>query len=129
MSMRSEWEPDPSSDSWRGLFTKERLWVLPEKATDDPFERAVDAVLAEMRATMLKKQADYGPNNIARAPGGPINGLRVRMFDKLSRISNLHDSGNAAENEPLRDSFLDVANYGLIGLMVLDGTWPNLEDK
>ncbi|HET6917256.1 MAG TPA: hypothetical protein VFH56_14275 [Acidimicrobiales bacterium] len=99
------------------------------KPKEDPFAWSVTDVLLEMQETMLKKQADYGPNNIARAPGGPINGLRVRMFDKLSRISNLHESGAAAENEPLRDSFLDLACYGLIGLMVLDGTWPNLEDK
>lgn len=74
---------------------------------------------------LLSKHRDYGPSNIANAPGGAINGLRVRMHDKLARINHLVDSGSAPENESLRDSFLDLANYAVIGLMVLDGEWPN----
>jgi hypothetical protein len=77
---------------------------------------------------LLSKQEDYGPTNISRAPGGPLNGLRVRMFDKIARINNLIDEGKTPENESLRDSFLDLANYGIIALMVLDGVWPQLED-
>ena len=77
---------------------------------------------------LLSKQEDYGPLNIARAPGGPLNGLRVRIFDKISRINNLIDESQDPKHESLRDSFLDLANYGIIALMVLDGTWPKLED-
>lgn len=74
---------------------------------------------------LIKKQSDYGPKNIALAPGGPINGLRVRMHDKMSRINHLVDSGATPENESLRDSFLDMLNYSAIALMVLDGDWPS----
>ena len=74
---------------------------------------------------LIKKQSDYGPKNIALAPGGPINGLRVRMHDKMSRINHLVDSGATPENESLRDSFLDMMNYSAIALMVLDGDWPS----
>lgn len=74
---------------------------------------------------LVKKQADYGPKNIALAPGGPLNGLRVRMHDKMSRINHLIDSGATPENESLRDSFLDMLNYSAIAMMVLDGDWPN----
>ena len=94
---------------------------------DRDFEDAVDSILAELRATMLKKQADYGPKNISQSPGGPLNGLRVRMFDKLARISNLYESGVQPENESIQDSFLDIGNYGIIGLMVLRGQWPGTE--
>jgi hypothetical protein len=73
---------------------------------------------------LIKKQSDYGPKNIALAPGGALNGLRVRMHDKLSRINNLIDSGATPENESLRDSFLDMMNYSAIALMVLDKDWP-----
>ena len=74
---------------------------------------------------LVKKQADYGPKNISNAPGGPLNGLRVRMSDKLARINHLIDSGVTPENESLRDSFIDLANYSIIAMMVLDGVWPN----
>lgn len=73
---------------------------------------------------LVKKQSDYGPKNIALAPGGPLNGLRVRMHDKMSRINHLIDNGATPENESLRDSFLDMLNYSAIAMMVLDQDWP-----
>jgi hypothetical protein len=77
---------------------------------------------------LIKKQMDYGPKNIALAPGGPLNGLRVRMFDKISRINHLIDTGATPQNESLRDSFMDLANYGIIAMMVLDGQWEGTND-
>ena len=74
---------------------------------------------------LIKKHNDYGPTNISRSPGGPLNGLRVRMWDKTARINHLIDSGATPENESLRDSFIDLLNYSAIALMVLDGKWPN----
>ena len=74
---------------------------------------------------LLKKHKDYGPTNISRSPGGPLNGLRVRMWDKTARLNHLIDSGATPENESLRDSFLDLLNYSAIALMVLDGKWPS----
>lgn len=76
--------------------------------------------LAEL---LIKKQKDYGPKNISLAPGGPLNGLRVRMFDKLARINNLVETGATPQNESLRDSFMDIANYAIIAMMVLDDQW------
>lgn len=73
---------------------------------------------------LLRKHRDYGPKNIANSPGGALNGLRVRIHDKLARINHLVDAGKDPENESLRDSFIDLANYATIALMVLDGAWP-----
>jgi hypothetical protein len=73
---------------------------------------------------LLKKHKDYGPTNISLSPGGPLNGLRVRMWDKTARINHLIDNGATPENESLRDSFIDLLNYSAIALMVLDGKWP-----
>ena len=75
---------------------------------------------------LLSKHADYGPLNIANAPGGALNGLRVRMHDKTARINHLIDNAKYKnpEHESLRDSFLDLLNYSAIALLVLDGHWP-----
>lgn len=89
------------------------------------FEQAVQHVFQHAKSVLLQKHKDYGPKNISQSPGGPLNGLRVRMWDKLARINNLVDSGVDPENESLRDSFLDMANYALIAMLVLDGDWPN----
>jgi len=90
------------------------------------FWENVQAIAFDNAAVLLKKQIDYGPKNISQAPGGPLNGLRVRMYDKLARINNLIETGATPENESLRDSFLDIANYGIIALMVLDGKWEGV---
>ena len=74
---------------------------------------------------LIKKHKDYGPTNISRSPGGPLNGLRVRMHDKLARLNNLVDSGADPKHESLEDTFKDMANYAIIGLLVLRGQWDN----
>ena len=94
------------------------------KTDTDAFVAAMWEVLDGAGNLLLKKHADYGPSNIAGAPGGPLNGLRVRMWDKTARINHLIDSGATPENESLRDSFLDLLNYSAIALLVLDGKWP-----
>jgi hypothetical protein len=92
---------------------------------DEPtmFELNVWETYDELADLLLKKHNDYGPRNISDSPGGPINGLRVRMHDKLARINNLIDNGIEPENESLEDSFKDMANYAIIGLLVLRGKW------
>jgi len=77
----------------------------------------------ELTELLLSKHKDYGPKNISDAPGGALNGLRVRMHDKLARINNLVDSGASPEHESLEDSFKDMANYAIIGLLVLREQW------
>lgn len=88
------------------------------------FVNNVWKVSDECSNILIKKQEDYGPHNIGDAPGGPLNGLIVRIHDKISRIKHLTDSKAEPNNESLRDSYVDLANYALIALMVLDGTWP-----
>jgi len=88
-------------------------------------ETHLSNTVKELSELLLSKHKDYGPKNISQAPGGAINGLRVRMHDKLARINNLIDSGANPEHESLEDSFKDMANYAIIGLLVLRKQWDN----
>jgi hypothetical protein len=99
------------------------------KTTPSKFETDLATIFTEAHELLLRKHRDYGPNNIALAPGGAVNGLRVRMHDKLARINHLVDSGKEPDNESLRDSFIDLMNYAAIGLMVLDGNWKSDQSK
>jgi len=89
------------------------------------FRKAAHQYYKFAEDVLVKKQSDYGPKNIALSPGGPLNGLRVRMHDKLSRINHLIENGATPENESLKDSFLDMANYSIIAMMVLEEEWPS----
>ena len=73
---------------------------------------------------MDHKQRDYGSSNISL--NGEL-GVMVRTQDKVSRIRNLltkeMKGEPAASNEPIVDSWSDLANYGVIGLLLRSGKW------
>ena len=90
------------------------------------FVQNVEETFSELKILLLQKHFDYGPKNISESPGGPVNGLRVRMWDKLARINNLVDKGiYNPQYESLEDSFKDLANYAIIGLLVLRQQWES----
>ena len=84
----------------------------------------------EMYVMFCNKQHDYGPTNIAT---GGLKGVAIRMGDKMSRLWTLtglagarNDDGNAVSSETIRDTLFDLADYGIIGLMVYDKDWPTM---
>jgi len=85
----------------------------------------VDVILNELATILYKKHEDYGPMNIAGAPGGPMNGLRVRMYDKLARLAHLGDN-DTPNYESVEDTLIDLANYAIIGLLVQRGQWEGI---
>ena len=87
------------------------------------FEDDVRIIYDELMSVLLAKHKDYGPRNIADAPGGALNGLRVRIHDKIARINNLIDKNSKPQYESLEDSFKDLANYAIIALLVLRDKW------
>jgi hypothetical protein len=99
------------------------------KEVSEKFITDMWAVFDSAGSLLLRKHSDYGPLNVAHSPGGALNGLRVRMWDKIARINNLLDNGVKPSNESLRDSFVDLMNYSAIAQMVLDKTWPELPDE
>ena len=113
-------------------LVNEYQWEPPSKLKEYKFEYSEPQqfeldlweISDELTNLLIRKHADYGPKNISQSPGGPLNGLRVRMWDKIARINNLIDNGEDAKNESLEDSFADLANYSIIAIMVLKGKWP-----
>jgi hypothetical protein len=112
------------SDLRVGLPERTRTNQTNANAISNEFTTDVWRILDAAGNLLIKKHHDYGPKNISLSPGGPLNGLRVRMWDKVARINNLIDSNVNPSNESLRDSFIDLLNYSAIAMMVLDGTWP-----
>jgi len=90
-------------------------------------------IQAEMYEMFARKHMDYGLNNIAL--GGDIlnnnddkkfslTGLAIRLTDKISRLKNLLVNGrNFVKGEGMEDTFIDIANYGIIGLLVGRDKW------
>ena len=90
-------------------------------------------ITEEMYEMFAAKHMDYGLNNISL--GGDIlnnksdkkfslTGLAIRLTDKISRLRNLLVNGkNYVKGEGMEDTFIDVANYGIIGLLVGRDKW------
>ena len=72
-----------------------------------------------------RKQLDYGPNNILYS--GEM-GIIVRCQDKICRLRHLLEKGGDAQNESLEDSYRDLANYGIIGMMLHRWEWEDKKD-
>jgi hypothetical protein len=131
------YEEIASDGSTRMVGTLEDIqnqYKLKQRSRDTGNSKVNDEFISDMWSVMdragnllISKHHDYGPLNIARSPGGPINGLRVRMWDKIARINHLVDNNSAPQNESLRDSFMDLLNYSAIAIMVLDGNWPEVQ--
>ena len=83
-------------------------------------------ITLQLLTILYRKHQDYGPLNIAGAPGGAMNGLRVRMYDKLARLNNLIDTGDTPNYESIEDTLIDLANYAIIGLLVQRGQWEGV---
>ena len=69
---------------------------------------------------LAQKQEDYGPENILTT--GHV-GLSVRLTDKVARLRNLQGK-HSPKFESVRDTYMDIAGYAIIGMMLLDGTFP-----
>jgi hypothetical protein len=81
------------------------------------------AAAHEVAQLLVRKQRDYGTENISRF--GRI-GLMIRMHDKVARLEHLAElrgSGGVPENESIDDNLMDVIGYSTIGLMWEDQTF------
>jgi hypothetical protein len=71
----------------------------------------------ELLEIFRKKNSDYGD---AFADYGPV-GVLVRMGDKIRRVQSITSSGIVlVDDEKLRDTLLDLANYSIMAVMLLD---------
>jgi hypothetical protein len=89
-------------------------------------------IQTEQYALFAKKMMDYGIGNIALGSDlseeedvkFSIMGIWLRCNDKINRLKNLLKNGkNYVSGEGMVDSFIDIANYGIIAMMVLRDKW------
>lgn len=109
-----------------GAWDRDEVDIIKEHkelTKQDIFRFDLYNVQDEQAEILLTKHEDYGPSNIADAPGGALNGIRVRMYDKIARLNNLIDNNKEPKHESIRDTLIDIANYATIAIMVIDDKW------
>lgn len=84
--------------------------------------RRFKELTTKMYETFKKKRNDYGPSTRETwEKYGPVSML-VRMDDKMNRFKNLaiDDTKRLVEDESIKDTLLDLANYALITILELE---------
>ena len=92
----------------------------------DPTVTTLDFVrsMKDAVTTFDAKQKDYGSGNIAKFG---LDGVLIRMSDKIERLIHLRSQKTSPANEAIKDSYLVLSVYGIIALMCLDGVWKGVE--
>ena len=90
---------------------------------DKTLELDIAQAMQEAFNIFKERQRKYGPGNIAAF--GEV-GCVVRATDKLARLRNLYVNGvgGSVADETAEDTWHDLANYALIGLLCHRGKWP-----
>jgi hypothetical protein len=96
--------------------------------TKEQQEKCFDAMVAQMRNTLLSKGDDYA--NIDRLSNfklaGNISGLNAKLnclsliSTKVARLGVLLNNNSTPKNESIRDSILDLANYAVLLDMIVE---------
>jgi hypothetical protein len=105
-------------EGWESVLSRKRCWVRLMWNVAKEMPRGFERDQVDL---LIKKHKDYGPQNILKF--GEY-GIMVRVWDKIARIENLKrriSMGQAPQNEPLKDSYMDIWNYALIALMLSYG--------
>jgi len=92
------------------------------KYLDEAFALVNDQLLK----TFLRKHKDYGKGNILDM--GEL-GIAFRISEKFNRIKHLLMTGKKPDNESIEDSWIDIAVYAVIAVLLKRGWFEKLEVK
>ncbi len=97
--------------------------VVKKSVNENLIEESFRGVVEEAFSLWQKKHKSYGPFNISVFG---LKGIVVRLWDKMQRVVRLawNNVDNSLPDETLQDTFLDIAVYALIAILVIRGQWP-----
>jgi hypothetical protein len=87
-------------------------------------DQAFSQVNDELLKMFLKKHKDYGKGNILAV--GEI-GIVLRITEKIERLKNLLLKGDAPTNESIEETFIDIAVYANLAILLRRGWFEKLE--
>ena len=102
---------------------------MNETGKTDKVDRHVE-VYKELHGLYIRKNHDYGDSFHQSFLEEGLTMARIRLGDKFNRFKTLSKSGKAAVNdESIRDTLLDLANYAIMTVMELDSAKPEKPDR
>lgn len=138
--MTPDWESSPGAKREKTYAESLGMgvWIWPDIPDIHLTEKrapqqcqAFRETVGRMYRTHLSKNADYSPANVL-GPGEL--GLVTRLWDKVTRLMNLSGFNiviastdfvqvRTPKHEAIEDTYLDMAVYAIIGLLLRAGKW------
>jgi len=75
---------------------------------------------------MIRKNQAYSGQSGDNITNTGLNGIAVRLMDKVTRLHNLTSNPKNLDFESISDTMNDISNYALIGRLVEEGEWQEL---
>lgn len=94
-------------------------------AKNEPIREAYGKLLLDSFALFNQKQDERGPENVIRAGA---DGILSQLQERIERVRASLVRGNTSPEE-LRLNALDIAGFGIILTMILDGTWVSPDGR
>lgn len=89
-------------------------------------DEAFAQLCTRLLETFVRKHRDYGKGNILDT--GEL-GIIFRINDKIRRLQHLTQNQQAPENESIEETWIDIAVYAIIAIMLRKGWFQKLELK
>ena len=86
---------------------------------------AIAKILKAQSVLFLSKLKDYGTEDMTEVG---LEGVLMRLNEKILRGKNISQNQRFGE-ESLRDTFMDVMGYAMIGILMLDNDWEDNASK
>jgi hypothetical protein len=74
---------------------------------------------------LKQKHAAYGSRNLLKHG---LDGIVVRMDDKIARLQNLLHHNAPQNDESITDTLMDIAGYAIQAILLKDGKLSDAED-
>jgi hypothetical protein len=77
-------------------------------------------ICKELNELYQRKNKDYGDSFSESYKEHGLTMVIIRLEDKLRRLKNLAKNKAEVKDESVRDTIIDLSNYGILGVMELD---------
>ena len=94
--------------------------------TPKTLDQAFEIVNEELLQMFLKKHRDYGKGNILA--NGEL-GISMRVSEKIERLKHLLMTQQKPSNETIEETWIDIAVYGVLAVLLRRGQFQKLDVK
>lgn len=104
------------------LYQFNDVLLVDGSSGNSELEKEMVTLMTRAFELFKRKQASYGSENIAEFGE---KGVLIRVHDKIKRLVRLvwHSVKNPLD-ETINDTWMDIAVYALIAVLVREGKWP-----